>query len=436
MNKMKSFRRLIGSVENAVAQPEVVTQLSPEEQINQAIDLQNAEHQLDATSVEFDRAIDTEAQLTDLATSLESFAQTNGMTPSEYGLTQQALRAITRGTPINAAGPALESFDTAAMRLNNAQVALESVNEKLTAAAQWIKKVLGALAKALIEGIAKTIAALNSFGHNLDRIEWPKLWDDAEYLYIPASIFWGFGIAPADATFESIERIMQHHADYASFFESKLVPGLIQLTDRALEDYKHKAAHPGLSNSSSELYDEMVTNGRTTFNETIKGFFGDMSEGEVPDEKDFYHQIRTGKMLPGGYRWIKNAHGRPEFENALLSRHLDRILWADKPSTVKVKVPDQKQAEDLLHLAIRANNQIASGVKELDRVAKDLNDVADNIDGTAIGGNDAAIQLRTFMVEFTFAFRGMSITHANYTHKVTSGLIKFFRSKAEDSEHA
>lgn len=91
---------------------------------------------------EADAAQATHDQLSALATTLESMAAADGMSDTEAALFSHAREAIVAGTPLEAPAPAMESFGTAAARLNNAQVALEDVNSKLKAAADWVKKTI------------------------------------------------------------------------------------------------------------------------------------------------------------------------------------------------------------------------------------------------------------------------------------------------------
>ena len=91
---------------------------------------------------EADAAQATHDQLSALATTFESMAAADGMSDTEAALFGHAREAIVAGTPLEAPAPAMESFGTAAARLNNAQVALEDVNSKLKAAADWVKKTI------------------------------------------------------------------------------------------------------------------------------------------------------------------------------------------------------------------------------------------------------------------------------------------------------
>lgn len=385
---------------------------------------------------EADAAQATHDQLSALATTLESMAAADGMSDTEAALFGHAREAIVAGTPLEAPAPAMESFGTAAARLNNAQVALEDVNSKLKAAGEWIRNALGELVKAIIKAIIKAITLLNELGHRLDKIEWPKWWNDAEYIWLPRGVFIDFGIGPDSANFESIERVLKQHLEYATFFESSLTPELIALTRKAVEDYKSADHEAPSSTGSSAIYDEQAAKAAMDYRALLTKFFGQLSNGEVPDEKDYYHLIRKGLVLPGGFRWKTDPHDLPRFDEQLAVTYVDGILWMDKPQLIKIKVPTQQEGMSLLGMAIKANNLLNKGIDSLNAVMAEVDSI--HVRNSSLGGDAAAIRFRLFISKFNRTYFDLTSVHSRYARKATKGIIDFFRAKSEDNgeEHA
>lgn len=156
MNSMLGKLKGLGvSTESAPALPVVAPEpVMPVEMDTDSVPM------LDASAAEVDTAVSKYDQLEQLAATLESMTQAAGMSDTEYALFNHASNAITDGTPIAASTPALESFGTAAARLNNAQVALESVGDKLKAAADWIKKTVAEFLRMMAEVFQRWASAI------------------------------------------------------------------------------------------------------------------------------------------------------------------------------------------------------------------------------------------------------------------------------------
>lgn len=166
MNKT-ALQNKLRNIGVALESAEVVPEVIADEPIG--------EMQVDPTQEEQNLVVETAAacnthdQLSALAATLESMATTDGMSDMEAQLFGHARQAIIADTPLDTPVPALESFNTASARLNNAQVALEDVGSKLKEAYEWLSKKVKELIeyltkkmKEFAEGTARTIAKLKA----------------------------------------------------------------------------------------------------------------------------------------------------------------------------------------------------------------------------------------------------------------------------------
>lgn len=117
-----------------------------------------------APVVSMEQAFGVYDRLSRLAATLESMAQTDGMSDTEFALFNHAVGCIVGDAPIDTAVPSMESFSTASARIRNAQVAVESVGDKLKATGEWVTKKM----KEFIEWLK---GFFNKMTNKVERIE-------------------------------------------------------------------------------------------------------------------------------------------------------------------------------------------------------------------------------------------------------------------------
>ena len=333
---------------------------------------------VDAAADELSTAVTKHDQLQALATTLESMVVGDGMSDTEYSLFNHASQAITTGTPLDAPVPALESFGTAAARLNNAQVALESVGDKVKAAGEWVSKTISKILKAAADAIVGLLDHLNTAMKSTASKKYPEGLSAGDKVVVSSRYWRIFFISKNVAKskgFQSIELSIAGLHSYTEMLSNELLPLYHEMYTRLKTTIKHADDAQATQSSFDSLY-AWLTQKATSL----------VSEYTLVDH---FHPT---KPLPGGrYYWDiqSNPSRHPTFQQVPSENmELMRDQWEQTPH-ITIDMPteaDFRRASYEMHSAMENFRAALVSwrklIEDFERLTADA-DSAENLKGIA-----------------------------------------------------